>query len=389
MTEKIKIKISAKSAKTGQELEKAVSSIEQVEVVANGKPDCDLIIFEIDGNPEDDFRSISALRDSGAIKDIFLTSHDLNPEILLCALRAGIKEVLSQPISEEEVRKAVYNYIKSKRGNFNLQKTKIGSLIIVLGSKGGVGATSIAVNLAAALKKTLPMHEVALVDLNPFWGDIPFHLEIENYSYNWLNLVRNISSADGIFLRGIMIDHASGIKVLAGPAEPLNGMNPEILSAIEECLNLIRNSFDHVVIDIGKNLDFLLRLSLRSGDRVLLICNQNLPSIAAAKKVSNYLRREIGAEPELIINRTDNNSLVTLTEVEKALGRPYFVLPEAREARDAIDHGKLVIDAYPGSNIAKNIRKLAMHILGKQKPGKKGNGNFIINFLNREIRSWK
>jgi len=389
MSEKIKIKISAKSAKTGQELEKAVSSIEQVEVIANGKPDCDLMIFEIDGNPDDDFRSISALRDSGAINDIFLTSHDLNQELLLRALRAGIKEVLSQPISEDEVRRAVYNYIKNKTGTHKIQKTSNGTLIIVLGAKGGVGATTIAVNLAAALKKTLPMHEVALVDLNPFWGDIPFHLEIENHAYNWLNLVRNISSADSIFLRGILIEHASGIEVLAGPVEPLNGMNPEILSAIEGCLNLIRDSFDHVVIDIGKNLNLISRLSLRPGDRVLLICNQNLPSIAAAKKVSNYLRRDIGTDPELIINRMDNNSLVTMTEVEKALGRPYFVLPDAREARDAIDQGKLVIDAYPGSNIAKNIRKLAMHVLGKQKPEKKGNGNFIINFLNREIRSWK
>lgn len=389
MSEKIKIKISAKSAKTGQELEKAVSSIEQVEFVANGKPDCDLIIFEIDGNPDDDFRSISALRDSGAIKDIFLTSHNLNPELLLRALRAGIKEVLSQPIAEDEVRKAVYNYIKSRRGTHNLQKINNGSVIILLGAKGGVGTTTIAVNLAAGIKKTLPMHEVALIDLNPFWGDIPFHLEMENHAYNWLNLVRNLSSADSIFLKGILIDHVSGIKVLAGPAEPLNGLNPEILPSMERLLNLIRDNFDHIVIDIGKNLDFLSRLSLRSGDRLLLICNQNLPSIAAAKKVSNYLRREFGAEPELIINRMDNNSLVTMTEVEKALGRPYFVLPDAREARDAIDQGKLVIDAYPGSNIAKNIRKLAMHVLGKQKPEKKGNGNFIINFLNREIRSWK
>jgi len=63
----------------------------------------------------------------------------LNPELLLRALRAGIKEVLSQPIAEDEVRKAVYNYIKSRRGTHNLQKINNGSVIILLGAKGESG----------------------------------------------------------------------------------------------------------------------------------------------------------------------------------------------------------------------------------------------------------
>jgi len=94
------------------------------------------------------------------------------------------------------------------------------------------------------------------------------------------------------------------------------------------------------------------------------------PVHCGSEKGFQLFTREFGAEPELIINRMDNNSLVTMTEVEKALGRPYFVLPDAREARDAIDQGKLVIDAYPAA-ILQRTSQIGYARLGKQKPEKR------------------
>ncbi len=130
---------------------------------------------------------------------------------------------------------------------------KEGKIINVIGSKGGVGTTTIAVNLAVCLAEKERIRSVALVDMNLLFGDVPLFLEIEP-TYNWSDITDCISRLNDVLLRDILSVDASGVCVLPSPSylSTQNVVTPEI---IEHLLLLLRRVFDFVIIDGGQPLD--------------------------------------------------------------------------------------------------------------------------------------
>ena len=102
---------------------------------------------------------------------------------------------------------------------------KDGTIVNVISSKGGVGTTTIAVNLAVSLAAEKNNPSVALIDMNLLFGDIPLFLEIEP-KYNWSEITKNISRLDDIYLKNILSVDASGVCVLPSPSY-VNDLDPE------------------------------------------------------------------------------------------------------------------------------------------------------------------
>jgi len=138
---------------------------------------CDLWILEIGDDLEKEFETIKTVKaDKG--KEVFLTSSRLDPDLLIQALRAGAKEFFSQPIKKEEVKDALLKF-KEHKMSVKLTQEKmrrVGKVINVMGSKGGVGTTTVAVNLATSLAQSQGSPSVVLIDMNLLFGEIPIFL---------------------------------------------------------------------------------------------------------------------------------------------------------------------------------------------------------------------
>lgn len=174
----------------------------------------DLVILEIGEDYKKDLQFVHTLQTSRITKNVFLTSSVTNPEILIEALNLGIKGFFPQPINTEDVRKSLLKIKgQNERGTETEEAVKKGKIIDIFGSKGGVGTTTVAVNLAISLAGLEDKPSVALIDLNPLFGEISAHLNIEP-TFSWIEVMKNISRLDTTYITSILSKHSSGIYVL-------------------------------------------------------------------------------------------------------------------------------------------------------------------------------
>ncbi len=169
----ILVKLDIKQEKVKVEFEEIVSSTDGFQIEKNSTPPSfDLLILEIGEDLKKEFQLITNIQDSGMAREIFLTSSRFDPDLLIQAIRAGAKEFFPQPIKKEEVRLALSKFRdRREKVGIGREKRKKGKIIDVIGSKGGVGNTTIAVNLAASLIESGGSPLVALIDMNLLFGE--------------------------------------------------------------------------------------------------------------------------------------------------------------------------------------------------------------------------
>ena len=156
--------------------------------------DCDILVIELGEDCKKDCQNISALLNSGSVKDIFLVLPRTEPEVLLQAMRSGAREFFPMPINKAEIVNALLKFKERNKSIASSEKgKKKGKIINIVGSKGGIGTTTTAVNFAASLLELQGARKsVALIDMNLLFGDIPLFLDIEA-AFNWGEVAKNIS----------------------------------------------------------------------------------------------------------------------------------------------------------------------------------------------------
>lgn len=372
----ISIQLEIKQAKVKEDLEEVISSMEDFKLQQSGNPSpCDVLILEIGEDPQKEFSLIHNIQDSGVIREIFLTSLRLDPPLLLQALRAGAKEFFSQPIKKDEVKAALLKFKERKeKTKFDGEKKKTGKIIDVVGSKGGVGNTTIAVNLATSLAESGKSPLVALIDMNLLFGEIPIFLNIES-SFNWGEVARNISRLDSTYLMSILYKHSSGVYVLPSPTG-LDGVNVATPEIIEALLGVMRNVFDYIVIDGGQAIDDISLKILEMSETVFLVAILSLPCLTNVKRLL-WIFQKLGYPQKdiikIIINRhQDKKSVISLKEAEEGVNQKiyWFVPNDYPTTMSAINQGKTLSAVAPGADVSKNLRTLASQLMEKSQKEK-------------------
>ena len=381
-----------KDQKVVNEINEAVStlngfSILHKQISLEDTGDYDLLFLEIGNEPKEELQLAKTLKESGITRDVFLTSSNKDPEILIEAIRTGIKEFFPQPINKEVVRNAMIEIKKEKGEGNNGNAVHKGKIINVLGSKGGVGTTTIAVNLAVSLAAKEDSSSVALMDMKPIFGDISTNLNLEA-PFSWLEATKNISRLDQTYLMSILTRHPSGVYVLPSPVELIKDqtVKPQALVTI---LRLMQTMFKLVVIDSGQSLDATSREVMKISDTVLLVCELNISGIINIKKLQRAFR-EFGFPEEekirIIVNRFERNSEISLKDAEESLNKKImFSIPNAYKiAMNASNHGKPLSTAAQGTEIWKKYGELASTFLVngvEEKSKKKEKGAFSLSSL--------
>ena len=366
----ISVKLGIKKQDVARKLEEIISSIEGFHLhKSNPSEACDLFIFEIGEDLKKEFQFILSCQTSGTVGEVFLTSSRLEPDLLIQALRTGAKEFFPQPIRQEDVRNALLKFKERKESlKSSAENRKRGKIINVIGSKGGVGTTTVAVNLANGLIESQEFPSVVLIDMNLLFGDIPIFLNIES-AFNWGEVAKNISRLDSTYLMSTLSSHPSGLYILPSPTglDGVSVSNPQI---IEKLLSLMREVFDFIVIDSGQSLDNISLKILEMSDVVLLIGVLSLPCLTNVKRLL-WTFQKLGYPQneniKVVISRYHKKSLISLNEAEESIRKKIFWLVpnDFSTTMSAINQGKTLSLVAHGAEITKSFRDMASVFLRK------------------------
>jgi pilus assembly protein CpaE len=329
-----------------------------------------LVVLEMDADRQQAFARVSALQSASPATDIFLTSASTDADILLQALRAGVKEFFPQPIKREEVERALETF-RQRRNTSPAAPSKRGRLINVMGSKGGIGTTTIAVNLAISLQEANPSSSVVLVDLNPQFGDAALFLNIEPL-HTFGDIARNITRLDDAFLRDVLSRHPSGLYLLpsAHVVEEIGLLTPEI---VEQTLDLLRASFDYIILDSGHVLDDITIATLHLEPTLFLVCTLALPVLRNTRRLLEILSSNLDLTTEnirIIVNRYKSKKQeISLYDFEDVIEqKAFWMIPnDYYTTLKSIDRGEPVSSISRHSRIAKSFKKFAMRISTDEK----------------------
>ncbi len=352
-----------------------------------------LMIMELEENPEDTFSLIREMMKLNKGMEIFLTAARLESNILLEAMRVGAKEFLAQPLQKQEVSDAIMRFLE--RGTAPVRQgdgqRAPGKVLAFFGGKGGVGTTSIAVNLAAAIKKGPNNPSVALVDVNQHGGDLPLYLDLQpNHSFR--DIATDLSRLDQAFLIRVLTKTELGIQVLPSGYDDLSTgrLSPD---CVEATLRLLQASFDYVILDCGHVLDLTTKKALELATLILVTSTLMVPVVHRTKRILELLRGSgFPAEKiRLVMNRFLSAEQDVLKETEEILKqKAFWLLPnDYPSASQAVNSGKPLIDVAPRSAVAQSYRDLASSLGGQaSKPASKGSlAGWLNPFKGRNVQS--
>ncbi len=329
----------------------------------------DLFILELGEDLDHDFDLVHHLSESADIGEIFLASDNFDQSVLVRAMRAGAREFFGPGVNDEEIQSSLMRFLEWQKKAQMASSQKFGRIITVLGGKGGVGTTTVAVNLAMALMAKNNVESVALLDMNLF-GDIHLFLGIDP-TYSWNEITKNISRLDSTFLKNILSADPSGVHVLPSPAY-LNSQNvtPDIILRL---FRVVQQTHDFVVVDLGQQLNDAALKILEMSDFVFMLSVQSLPCLT---NVNNMLVsfRNLGYPREektgIILNRYIKKSNISLEDVEISLKKKViWTIPnDYGTTVSAINKGQPLSRFAPRQPITESFKHLADSLVDTHQP---------------------
>lgn len=253
------------------------------------------------------------------------SSSRCDADLILQAMRAGYNEYLVKPFEFSQFSEVVQRMQCRFAVSSVEPPANIGRVITFVGAKGGVGATTLAVHLAAFLvrqhgKKTL------LVDHHHQLGHVCLYLGLKDNLYHFDELIRNVDRLDKELLAGFLTHHPSGLDVLPSPDTCTvrhNGSAHDINMVLE----FLRSQYDYIILDSSLEDQGANSNLVESSDEIYLITT---PDIAALRDLSRHvehfvLKDAASGKLRIVLNRSSSNDAVSSEQVESAIRFPISV----------------------------------------------------------------
>lgn len=236
-----------------------------------------------------------------------------------------------------------------------------GRIITVFSLKGGVGTSTVAVNLAVGIMRLAPSSRVGLIDLSLEEGADALLLDVVPTStiYDWAR--EDLSEATPYLLNQYFVQHRSGISLMAAPPSPEQAetVRPDV---VRLTLQLAPEAFDYLVLDTAHTFSESSLIALESAQHIILPVT---PDMAALRTASSTLRilKAVHIEEDkiqIVMNEIIPNAGLTREQVEGSLGKHVLVLPHAGHLFvDAANQGMPVVTAERPNPISRSLLDLA------------------------------
>ncbi|HKI51619.1 MAG TPA: AAA family ATPase [Geothermobacteraceae bacterium] len=330
----------------------AMSDGFRVEEAQNGLAP-QLMVFNAEARSDELIAKIQQLRQQLPEAAMFVISPDKSPEHIVEVMKAGADEFFSNPLNAGRFKDAVD---KVRQRLASMISAARGQLFSFVSAKGGLGATVVSVNVAAALALK-SKGSVALLDMSLQSGDSSVYLDSMPHT-TLTDICRNFHRLDFSFLKTSMMRHSTGLHYLAAPKEPEDCGEVQG-SQIQKILQLAKNLYDHVVVDCTSMLvDECSLEAFRASDRIFLLTDLSVPALRNAARLSQLMQK-LSIPPqrvEVIINRFIKGG-ASLHDVEKGLHKKIFWLfpNDFDDVIASINAGIPLVKSKPGAPFAKNM----------------------------------
>ena len=336
----------------------------------------DVVIIDADPDDEGELKAIRELLAERKGNTVFLALTDAEMSIAKARqLREiGVDEVLPVSITGDGLR-AVINE-KMMRRQAPQQDTAdghvpLGQVLAVSQARGGIGATTVAVNLACSLVGRSGLFgktrkaRVALLDFDLQFGNLNVFLDLEDNG-GFLQTVEALEAPDERFVNAVMQRHDLGVDVLCAPLPiaPLQTVRPD---TVAEFLDILQRKYDYIVVDFPRALVDWVEPVLRRATKLIMVTDTTVPCIRQARRLIDFYSEDnIGLGVELVVNREKRPLLKSehLREAEKVLKTKltHWLPDNPKVARMAADLGKPIVDIKPRSDLGKALSKTAQSL---------------------------
>jgi pilus assembly protein CpaE len=241
-------------------------------------------------------------------------------------------------------------------------------LIVVMGSKGGVGATTVGVNLGVQLA-TFARKHVALLDFARPLGNVHLLLDLHP-RFTVRDAVDNLDRLDSHFFAGLMTQHKTKLEILGGALQPEEWQTIPV-PPLERVVNVAQNLFDMVLLDMGSQFSSEWSPILRMARMILIVAEANVPALWTLERRLVALKG-FGIEPDrarIIINRWHKGDDEVLRSIQKDINRPVFAcLPnDFRKASESINLGTPLMENH-NNVLSGRYRQIASQLTGTEWP---------------------
>ena len=355
-----------------------IKSVVQWTVPAERMPDAaaeipDIVFLDLARDPEPFFVFATQLRRiHPGIKLIACSAAvPLQPNLLLEAMRSGVQDFIPKPVQGDGLKKILLSFAQDLHVNDFPSQDR---LIVLMGAKGGVGTTTVAVNLGVQLS-TFARKRVVLLDFARPLGNTHLLLDLQP-KFTVRDAVDSLDRLDSHFLAGMLTKHKTKLEILGGITQPEEWQSIDV-SSLDRVVNVAQNSFDVVLLDMGSQFSSEWSSILRMARMILIVAEANVPSLWTLERRLLALKG-FGVEPDrarIIINRWHKGDDEVLHSVQKDLSRPIFAsLPnDFRKASQAANLGNPISDNH-NNFLVNRYRQIAGQLVGMDShvPEKKG-----------------
>ena len=291
---------------------------------------------------------------------VLIVADRLEPALLLEAMRVGVTEVVAAPLVANDIEAAI-NRLAVQRS----VTPDSGTALAFVGAKGGVGTTTVAVNVAATLGRLVP-GSTLLMDLHVSNGDAAVFLGAEP-RFSIVDALENTHRLDEAFFRNLIVKTKAGVDLLASSERMTT--SPLDVRRIRTLLEMAERHYRYVVLDVPRS-DAAALDALQGVKQVVIVANQELATVRSASRMAATLRQRHGKDKlTVVLSRPDRLAEIGHEDVERAVGvKVKHTFPsDYRRALEALNKGRPLALENP-NELSASLERLARSLAGLEKP---------------------
>lgn len=349
----------------------------------------DIALISLDADPDKALELIRRVTQELLTCNVLVVSSSPEGSLILKAMRNGAKEFLNFPLNLEDFLAALDRIQVSVGARAGDAPAKASQVVTVSGVGGGVGCTSLAINLACVLAQD-QQNNVAIIDLDLALGDADVWLDIIP-DYTIQDVAENIGRLDYALLKRSLTKHECGAFLLPRPVhmDQSPSFSPDELRRV---IALLRATFTHLVIDISKSYTPLDIAAMEASDSILLCTQLDLPCLRNVVRLLQFYDQQdsMADKVKVVVNRLGlQDTQISLNKALETIGRDVFwqIPNDYGTMVESRNNGVPLLTYAPKAKLTREIERLANALDSRGGSGEvvaddsKGNRKSLFSFL--------